>query len=438
MARDASVTGNREERLTTWKEIAAFLGRDERTAKRWEATRSLPVRRVPGGRSTVFAYRHELEDWLAREPSTDEPIRDDARATTEIAKAPRRLIPIAIGALIVLLALALGVMRFAPRDRPGPAPALYARAVYLMNSRTRAGLEQAIADFSTLILQRPAYAPAYAGLAFSYNLMPEYGGMPPAQAFAQAKIAAEHAVRLDPDSVDGQRALGFAEFWGAHDVPAARRAFEAAIRLDPRDATARHWYGNVLTMVGDETSALKQFLEAERLDPVSTGVRVDHANCFVAFGRLGEARDLLHAIEISQPAYAPAQVVLGRLEMRSGNYRAALEAMSRAAILAGDASEASVAEAGRGGLSQGGVTGMRAAALARREALFSADRHSPYDLAVSLAPVDPGRALDLLEGLANADDPLVMAVRIDWRLEPLHGRARFAALLGRLGLPRIT
>ena len=55
-------------RLTTWKEIAAFLGRDERTAKRWEATRALPVHRLPGGRSTVFAYRRELENWIARAP----------------------------------------------------------------------------------------------------------------------------------------------------------------------------------------------------------------------------------------------------------------------------------------------------------------------------------------------------------------------------------
>src|SRR4051812_31340211 len=51
--------------LSSWKEIAAFFGKDERTVKRWEATRGLPVRRVPrGSRSSVFAYRNELEAWL--------------------------------------------------------------------------------------------------------------------------------------------------------------------------------------------------------------------------------------------------------------------------------------------------------------------------------------------------------------------------------------
>ena len=44
-------------RLDSWKEIAAFFGRDERTVKRWEKERALPVHRVPGGlRGSVFAY----------------------------------------------------------------------------------------------------------------------------------------------------------------------------------------------------------------------------------------------------------------------------------------------------------------------------------------------------------------------------------------------
>jgi len=52
-------------RLDSWKEIAAFLGRAERTVKRWETERGLPVHRVPGeGRSAVFAYANELSEWL--------------------------------------------------------------------------------------------------------------------------------------------------------------------------------------------------------------------------------------------------------------------------------------------------------------------------------------------------------------------------------------
>ena len=54
-----------KKRLDSWKEIAAFFARAERTVKRWETERGLPVHRVPGGgRGAVFAYSDELAAWL--------------------------------------------------------------------------------------------------------------------------------------------------------------------------------------------------------------------------------------------------------------------------------------------------------------------------------------------------------------------------------------
>src|SRR5580693_9391098 len=54
-----------KKRLDSWKEIATFFGRDERTVKRWEKERGLPVYRVPGsGRGSVFAFAEELAEWL--------------------------------------------------------------------------------------------------------------------------------------------------------------------------------------------------------------------------------------------------------------------------------------------------------------------------------------------------------------------------------------
>jgi Tol biopolymer transport system component len=53
-------------RLDSWKEIAAYLGRDVTTAIRWEKQKGLPIHRVPGGkRSAVFAYRDEIDHWFA-------------------------------------------------------------------------------------------------------------------------------------------------------------------------------------------------------------------------------------------------------------------------------------------------------------------------------------------------------------------------------------
>lgn len=52
-------------RLDGWKAISDYLGWHERTVMRWEQQRGLPIHRVPGGqRHAVFAYRHELDEWL--------------------------------------------------------------------------------------------------------------------------------------------------------------------------------------------------------------------------------------------------------------------------------------------------------------------------------------------------------------------------------------
>jgi TolB-like protein/Tfp pilus assembly protein PilF len=52
------------ERLESWKEIGSYLNRDVRTVQRWEQTKGLPVRRLPGGdMARVYALKTELDAW---------------------------------------------------------------------------------------------------------------------------------------------------------------------------------------------------------------------------------------------------------------------------------------------------------------------------------------------------------------------------------------
>src|ERR1700680_4357649 len=51
-------------RLSSWKEIAAYLQKDVRTVQRWEKNERLPVHRKPHDKlSSVYAYESELEAW---------------------------------------------------------------------------------------------------------------------------------------------------------------------------------------------------------------------------------------------------------------------------------------------------------------------------------------------------------------------------------------
>jgi hypothetical protein len=61
-----------ETRLDSWKAIAHYLGRDERTVQRWEADRGLPVHRLPGAkRGGIFAYPAELDLWMTGTPRVE-------------------------------------------------------------------------------------------------------------------------------------------------------------------------------------------------------------------------------------------------------------------------------------------------------------------------------------------------------------------------------
>src|SRR6266498_1293978 len=62
-----------EDRLDSWKEIAEYLKRSVRTVRRWEAEERLPVHRhVHQNSGTVYAFKSELDAWLAgRTPQAD-------------------------------------------------------------------------------------------------------------------------------------------------------------------------------------------------------------------------------------------------------------------------------------------------------------------------------------------------------------------------------
>lgn len=62
---DGNHTGVTGPVLSSWKEIAAYLGRSVRTVQRMEVELGLPVRRPKGhARSSVMAIPQELDTWL--------------------------------------------------------------------------------------------------------------------------------------------------------------------------------------------------------------------------------------------------------------------------------------------------------------------------------------------------------------------------------------
>jgi TolB-like protein len=62
------VPGPSDDRLESWKKIAAYLGRGVRTVRRWEADEGLPVHRhMHRVLGSVYAYKSEIDAWRRRD-----------------------------------------------------------------------------------------------------------------------------------------------------------------------------------------------------------------------------------------------------------------------------------------------------------------------------------------------------------------------------------
>jgi TolB-like protein/Tfp pilus assembly protein PilF len=130
---------DRSDRLESWKEIAAYLGRSPRTVQRWERLEGLPVHRLLHDKlCSVYAYKAELDGWwearragLDAEPEEGpEAEPDDAEAAPGPPALPSaspagsrpasgRLVVLAAGAL-ALGTLALGAWLWRPATATKP------------------------------------------------------------------------------------------------------------------------------------------------------------------------------------------------------------------------------------------------------------------------------------------------------------------------------
>ena len=58
--------------LTSWKDIAEYVGKGVRTVQRWERVWGLPVRRTkPGGKGAVLAIPKEIDSWVRSQQCFD-------------------------------------------------------------------------------------------------------------------------------------------------------------------------------------------------------------------------------------------------------------------------------------------------------------------------------------------------------------------------------
>jgi serine/threonine-protein kinase len=318
------------------------------------------------------------------------------------------------------------------------AARLYLKGRYYLEKREGDDLQRAVASFNDALARKPGErtsARVYAALANAYSLQSYYGGLPPTEAFAQAKANAEKALALDETLAEAHTALGLVERDYDHDWASAEREFKRALELDPGYATAHQWYAEYLTAVGRFDDALAEIKLAQRLAPSSLIVNATLGWVLYCAGRTTDAIDQIRRTLEMDSEFPVAHWFLGLAQLRRGANVEALAALDTSIRLApqnthvqADRAHA-LAVSGRRHDASTVLT-----ALKLKEA--GGSYVSPYSFAVihaGLGNID--QAFSALETAYQEHPWDLFKLKVDPMLDRLRSDPRFAAMVQRLHFP---
>ena len=276
--------------------------------------------------------------------------------------------------------------RFAARTRVSPAAyEAYLEGRYFWNKRQEAALIKAVERFQQAIAKVPSFARAYAGLADAYIVLGSWAldALPPANVFPKARTAVDKALQLDSRSAEAHTALAAIKHIYEWDWRGAGIEFRRALDLNPNYVTARQWYGQYLTELGQFDAGIAETARAHSIDPVYliVGASLRRAGVLLGAALRRSHRSRSRRCWSSNPSLPNVHRLLGQVYEQKGMFPEAI-AEFRQAVALSTGNAASVAALGHGYA----VAGRRAEALDVLGALeaMSKQRYVPsYFMAIS-------------------------------------------------------
>ncbi|MGI8743495.1 MAG: tetratricopeptide repeat protein [Bryobacteraceae bacterium] len=341
-----------------------------------------------------------------------------------------------LGAVLVLLGLlAVGVSvrqwyaggHSAVKGQNAQAEDLYLRGIHAWQRRTPESLSQAVDLFTQAIVHDPGNAKAYVGLANCYNLLREFSRMPEEEAFPRALAATTQALKLDDRLAEAHASLAFISIWWNWNAAAADREFRRAIELDPKYATAHHWYATFLLMRREFQKALGQITLAQRLEPSSPSILADKAVILFASGRTEEAMNRLRDVTKIDRDLQSSHLYLMSFYASENDYAGYLNELKQTADISGAKVWQDMARAGETGFRTGGRDAMFDSILAAQKELYRIGLQNEYDLAATASRSGRKReAMQYLERAAKRRKSSgVLFYRIDLAFQNLHSYPEF-------------
>jgi len=234
----------------------------------------------------------------------------------------------AAGAVALLLVFGVGGQRgrLHPRTPPtsnATAYDLYLRANMLVNQRqSRENDSVAITLFERIVELDPSFAAAQAGLARAYALRVSEFAPPDTGALQQARIAAEKALRLDPNLAEAHQAQARL-LWGPANHFFHERAIQEdrrALSLDPNMDRAHQHLGNIYLHIGLRDDAIAELRKTLAISPREDNALRRIAEVSAYQGHYEDALRILSQVDPeANPPYWYYQMALALLHLGKGD-----------------------------------------------------------------------------------------------------------------------
>ena len=312
----------------------------------------------------------------------------------------------------------------------------YLRGRYYSNSGDPQDLTKARDYFQRAIEKEPLYAPAYAGLADYYSVLPFYTSTLPGEVFPKAKAAVSKALELDDSLAEAHASLAYVLTYYDWNWTGAEREFQRALALNPNDASVHHRYSRYLSSLGRIDEALTEVRKAEELDPLSSVIKANIGVIYYFGRQYDSAIAQLRRVLDEQPNFSVAHWGMGLAYEQKGMLTEAIAELEKADAISKHGSVNTLASLGHAYA----IAGQQSKAqkiLLEMDARSKQQPISRYQFALIFTGLgEKDRAFTALEKAFGEKSTLLTYVKMDPRFDPIRSDPRFADLLRRMGLPQ--
>lgn len=319
------------------------------------------------------------------------------------------------------------------REKSGAREA-YLKGRFFWNQRNEKSLRKAIHCFQSAMHEDPGYALPYSGLADSLTLLSFYEIVSPSKVMPAARRAAQKAIELDPNSAEAHASLADVFLHFDRDWDAAEREYRRSIECNPEYALGYHWYANLLAARGQHAAAHLAIMHALEINPVSVITLVWAGVTSHLAHNFDEAiRHYRSALELD-PTFGWAHMYMAQALEQKGDFKLALREFATSARLS-DGNNCVRAMMAHAHAVSGGTESAREI-LNELGTTPSRNGMPSYDIAATYAALgEDHQAISWLNRACRERNMKLFTLTHDPRFDVIRRVAGFQQIVRQVGLP---